>query len=48
MVAYDAVAQHVAGEALTPAAAVREIYLGPWPDLAGTDPFVHVAQPVAV
>jgi DNA-binding transcriptional MerR regulator len=48
MVAYDAVARRVAAEALTPAAPVREVYLGHWPDLAGTDPFVHVAQPVVV
>ncbi|GAA2474437.1 hypothetical protein [Winogradskya humida] len=26
----------------------REIYLGAWHEIAGTDPFVHVAQPIEV
>jgi DNA-binding transcriptional MerR regulator len=47
MVAYDAVARQVAAEGLSRAAPVREVYLADWPAVAGTDPFVHVAQPVA-
>jgi DNA-binding transcriptional MerR regulator len=47
MVAYDAVSRQVAAEGLTREAPVREIYLAQWDTIAGTDPFVHVAQPVA-
>jgi hypothetical protein len=47
MVAYDALARLVAAEGLIPDAPVREIYLAHWHAIAGTDPFVLVAQPVA-
>lgn len=47
MVAYDALSRHVAGAGLTLTGPVREIYLAHWDTIAGTDPFVHVAQPVA-
>lgn len=46
MQAYDAVARHVDAEGLAPSAPVREVYLAPWDAIAGSDPFVHVAQPV--
>jgi DNA-binding transcriptional MerR regulator len=46
MVAYDALSRHVATESLVLAGPVREIYLAHWHTIAGTDPFVHVAQPV--
>lgn len=44
--AYEAVWDHVsaAGHVLT--APPREIYLDSWDRLRGTDPFVHVAQPI--
>ncbi|MFI7544473.1 MerR family transcriptional regulator [Actinoplanes sp. NPDC049599] len=47
MVAYDALSRHVAAEGLRLVAPVREVYLAQWDTIAGTDPFVHVAQPVA-
>lgn len=47
MQAYDALSRRVAADALIPDAPVREIYLAQWHDVAGTDPFVLVAQPVA-
>jgi DNA-binding transcriptional MerR regulator len=43
--AYEAVEQHVADAGLIRSAPPREIYLDSWDRLAGTDPFVHVAQP---
>ncbi|BBH64156.1 MerR family transcriptional regulator [Actinoplanes sp. OR16] len=43
--AYDAVHQHVIDAGLILTAPPREIYLDNWDRLAGTDPFVHVAQP---
>jgi DNA-binding transcriptional MerR regulator len=46
MQAYDAVERHVAAEGLALAAPVREIYMADWHAIAGTDPFVLVAQPV--
>jgi DNA-binding transcriptional MerR regulator len=47
MQAYDAVAAHVAAAGLAACAPPREIYIAGWHDIAGTDPFVYVAQPVA-
>jgi DNA-binding transcriptional MerR regulator len=47
MVAYDALSRHVATEGLVLTGPVREVYLAHWDAIAGTDPFVHVAQPVA-
>jgi DNA-binding transcriptional MerR regulator len=46
MHAYDAVEAHVAAAGATPVGAPREVYLARWAEIAGTDPFVHVAQPV--
>ncbi len=46
MQAYDAVARHVDAAGLELDAPVREVYLARWEAIAGTDPFVHVAQPV--
>jgi len=46
MQAYDALARHVDAEGLALAAPVREVYLARWDAIAGSDPFVHVAQPV--
>lgn len=46
MQAYDALARHVDAAGLALAGPVREVYLARWEALAGTDPFVHVAQPV--
>jgi hypothetical protein len=37
----------VAEAGLTRTGPVREIYLAHWDTIAGTDPFVRVAQPVA-
>jgi len=47
MQAYEAVGAHVATAGLIPVAPIREVYLAAWDTIAGTDPFVHVAQPVA-
>ena len=47
MVAYDAVSREVAAADRCLSGPIREIYLAHWDELAGTDPFVHVAQPVA-
>jgi hypothetical protein len=47
MQAYDALSRQVAADGLIPDAPVREIYLAQWHDVAGIDPFVLVAQPVA-
>ena len=46
MQAYDAVADHVAAENLITVGSSREIYVAACDAIAGTDPFVHVAQPV--
>jgi hypothetical protein len=46
MHAYDAVEAHRVDAGLAPAGPLREIYLAAWDDLVGTDPFVHIAQPV--
>lgn len=45
MQAYDALSRHVAAEGLLLDAPVREVYLAQWDSIAGTDPFVLVAQP---
>lgn len=47
MYAYDALQEHVATACLAEAGPPREIYLARWDDIAGTDPFVHVARPIA-
>ena len=47
MQAYDALSRHIGADGLLPDASVREIYLAQWHAVAGTDPFVLVAQPVA-
>jgi DNA-binding transcriptional MerR regulator len=47
MQAYDAVADYVAAEGLISVAPVREVYIAAWDAIAGTEKFVHVAQPVA-
>ncbi|GAA2543455.1 MerR family transcriptional regulator [Winogradskya consettensis] len=44
MRAYAAVESFVVEASAPP----REIYLGAWHEIAGTDPFVHVAQPIEV
>ncbi|MEV6595446.1 MerR family transcriptional regulator [Actinoplanes sp. NPDC051346] len=44
--AYAAVDAYVTERSLITTAASREIYLDRWHDIAGTDPFVHVAQPI--
>ncbi|WP_433368276.1 MerR family transcriptional regulator [Actinoplanes sp. CA-142083] len=44
--AYEAVSGHVAANGLVPSGPEREIYLNQWDRVAGTDPFVHVAQPI--
>jgi DNA-binding transcriptional MerR regulator len=46
MQAYEAVDAQVAAAGLIRAAPVREVYIAAWDAIAGTDPFVHVAQPV--
>ncbi|GAA3908647.1 MerR family transcriptional regulator [Actinoplanes auranticolor] len=46
MQAYETLARHVDAEGLVLSAPVREVYLAHWPTIAGSDPFVHVAQPV--
>jgi DNA-binding transcriptional MerR regulator len=46
MHAYDAVAAYVADLGATPVGLVREVYIACWDEIAGTDPFVHVAQPI--
>jgi len=46
MQAYDAVTRQVDAEGLVPDAPVREVYLARWDAIAGSDPFVDVAQPV--
>ena len=46
MQAYEAVAAHVIAGDLITSAPVREVYLAHWHDVAGTDPFTYVAQPV--
>ncbi|GGQ56845.1 MerR family transcriptional regulator [Couchioplanes azureus] len=45
--AYAALDAHVAERSLITTAAPREVYLAGWHDVAGTDPFVLVCQPVA-
>jgi DNA-binding transcriptional MerR regulator len=47
MQAYEAVDAHVAAAGLIPVAPVREVYIAAWHTIAATDPFVHVAQPIA-
>jgi DNA-binding transcriptional MerR regulator len=47
MQAYDALSRQVAAEGLALNAPVREIYLADWHTIAGTDPFVLVAQPAS-
>jgi len=44
--AYEAVTAYSTAHALTPAGPEREIYLDYWDHIAGTDPYVHVAQPI--
>ena len=44
--AYEAVDGYVAAHGLTSRAPARELYLGDWHQIAGTDPVVHVAQPI--
>ena len=44
--AYDAVEAYRVDAGLTPAGPPREMYLAACEDVAGTDPFVHIAQPV--
>ncbi|MDI6103243.1 MerR family transcriptional regulator [Actinoplanes sp. NEAU-A12] len=44
--AYEAVWEHVTAGGFLLAAPPREIYLDWWARLRGTDPFVHVAQPI--
>jgi hypothetical protein len=44
--AYEAVWEHVSAAGHVLSGAPREIYLDSWDRLAGTDPFVHVAQPI--
>ncbi|MFI5888604.1 hypothetical protein ACIA5D_00635 [Actinoplanes sp. NPDC051513] len=44
--AYEAVSSHVAANGLVPCGPEREIYLNRWDRVSGTDPFVHVAQPI--
>ncbi|MFI5931062.1 MerR family transcriptional regulator [Actinoplanes sp. NPDC051494] len=46
MHAYAAVEAHVTAAALPVTAPPREIYVNYWSDIAGTDPFAYVAQPV--
>jgi DNA-binding transcriptional MerR regulator len=46
MQAYEAVWEHISEAGFGRAASPREIYLDSWDRLAGTDPFVHVAQPI--
>jgi hypothetical protein len=46
MQAYQAVEEHVAAVGLASTAAPREVYIAHWDEIAGSDPFVHVAQPV--
>jgi DNA-binding transcriptional MerR regulator len=43
--AYEAVGEHVRAAGLIVSAPPRELYLNSWQHLAGTDDFVHVAQP---
>ena len=47
LMAYDAVAGWVAHHGQTPVGPPREVYLVDWCDIDGTDPFVHIAQPIA-
>ena len=44
--AYDAIEAYRVQAGLVPAGAPREVYLAAWEDVAGTDPFVHIARPV--
>lgn len=44
--AYEAVSGHVTANGLVPCGPEREIYLNSWDRVSGTDPFVHVAQPI--
>lgn len=46
MQAYAALEAHVAAGSLPTTAPAREVYVARWDDVAGTDPFVHVAQPI--
>lgn len=46
MVAYDAVASWVRQERLVAVGSPREVYFASFDKTKGTDPFVHVAQPV--
>jgi hypothetical protein len=46
MHAYDAVEAYVARTGATPAGCAREVYVACWGEISGTDPFVHVAQPI--
>jgi DNA-binding transcriptional MerR regulator len=46
MLAYDAVQSWVAGTGRPTQGPPREIYFAAWCDVAGDEPFVHVAQPV--
>ncbi|MFF5293177.1 MerR family transcriptional regulator [Paractinoplanes globisporus] len=46
MHAYEAVSTHALRHGLVPSGPEREIYLNDWDQISGTDPFVHVAQPI--
>ncbi|GIM90488.1 MerR family transcriptional regulator [Paractinoplanes toevensis] len=46
MRAYEAVDDYLSTEGLTRIGPEREIYLGEWHRIAGTDPFVHVSIPI--
>lgn len=46
MVAYDAVNRWVGRSRLPKVGSPREIYFAEWDEISGTDPFVHIAQPV--
>jgi DNA-binding transcriptional MerR regulator len=46
MRAYEAVSGYAAAHALVVTGPEREIYLNYWDQVSGSDPFVHVAQPI--
>lgn len=46
MSAYDVLRGWVARQRREPTGPPREVYLAHWCDIDGTDPFVHVAQPI--
>ncbi len=47
MHAYDAVEEHRLNGGLIRTGSPREIYLAAWNEITGTDPFVHIATPIA-